>query len=239
MVAQNNEKYKRRITGNERYYTNSPYSTVTMVLRIVGSVSKETLTNAVLKVQQRHSLLRVRIVNDENHIPWFTSEDVKEIPIQIVNRESKDQWIDEFTEASKIPYDFENRPPIKFVLIHSAEISELIILCHHIICDGMSLAFLARDIMEFLGDPNKTVEILPDPMPITKENLPDEVATPSLLAKIYGKINAKWKLEEIFFDKQDYHAINEVYWKNYNHKTISVELTKAEKIGRASCRERV
>ncbi|HSG42545.1 MAG TPA: condensation domain-containing protein, partial [Anaerolineales bacterium] len=157
------KKYERRITPLERLFTRSPFSLVTMVVRIKGEITEELLTRAVAKVQQRHTLLRVRIKEDQVHIPWFTSEEVGEIPIDVVTRESDEDWINVHREASQVPFEFEKRPAIRFILVRGSDLSELIILCHHIICDGLSLAYLARDLMEHLGDPNREVEVLPDP----------------------------------------------------------------------------
>ena len=92
--------YERRITPIERLFTRSPFSLVTMVARIKGDVSEEGLIQAVTKVQQRHTLLRVRIKEDQDHVPWFTSEGVGEIPIEIVTRESDEDWINVHRAAS-------------------------------------------------------------------------------------------------------------------------------------------
>ncbi|UCC76190.1 MAG: hypothetical protein JSW37_11835, partial [Anaerolineales bacterium] len=67
------KEYERRMTPLERMYLRSPYSIVAMVARIKGSVSESVLASAVSQVQQRHPNLRVRIQEDENHDPWFTS----------------------------------------------------------------------------------------------------------------------------------------------------------------------
>ena len=164
------KKYKRKVTGAERFFSHSPFSIVTMVARIKGQVTVEMLKNAVAKVQQRHVLLRVRIKEDHEHDPWFTSERVQEIPIEIIPRKSDNDWIEVHAEASRIPYEFDTRPAIRFILVQSPDMSELIILCHHIICDGMSLAYLARDLMVHLGDPSREVQVLPVPEPITLDN---------------------------------------------------------------------
>ena len=55
------ERYERKVTGAERFFSHSPFSTVTMVARIKGNVTGEMLRDAVVKTQQRHVLLRVRI----------------------------------------------------------------------------------------------------------------------------------------------------------------------------------
>ena len=149
------KKYERKITPLERFFARSPYSIVTMVARIKGNVSESMLRNAVSQVRQRHPNLRVRIIEDDDRVPWFTSEGVKEIPVEIVPRESDDHWIKVVLEAGQIPFEFDARPAIRFILVQSLIISELIILCHHILCDGLSLVYLARDLMVHLGDPTR------------------------------------------------------------------------------------
>jgi hypothetical protein len=64
---------ERKMTPVERFFTRSPFSIVTMVARIKGNVSEEMLRKAVAKVQQRHTLLRARIKDDEDHAQWLTS----------------------------------------------------------------------------------------------------------------------------------------------------------------------
>ena len=87
-------------------------------------------------------------------------------------RTSGDQWIEVYHQACRVPFEFDKRPAIRFILVQSAAESELLIFCHHIICDGLSLAYLARDLMVHLGDPTRDVEVLPDPAPIGLDNMP-------------------------------------------------------------------
>jgi NRPS condensation-like uncharacterized protein len=221
-------KYERKVTGAERFFSHSPFSIVTMVARIKGNITEEMLKNAVAKVQQRHVLLRVRIKDDHDHALWFTSEGVQQIPIEIVPRKSENDWIKIHAEASKIPYEFETHPAIRFILVQSPDVSELIILCHHIICDGMSLAYLARDLMVHLGDPSREVEVLPAPEPITLDNLPGDVSLSGLVKFFINRIKQKWAEEIVFFDQEDYEVLTKTYWDNYHHELFSIELSEAE-----------
>ena len=63
--------YERQATTMERLFNRSPFSVVTMVARIKGEVTEEALSDAVVKVQRRHTNLRVRIEDDEEHNPRF------------------------------------------------------------------------------------------------------------------------------------------------------------------------
>ncbi len=222
------KKYERRTTPLERMFARAPYSIVTVVARIKGNVSESLLKNAVAKVQQRHPNLRVRIMDDNDHVLWFTSDGVKEIPVKVVPRESDDHWIDVFHEECQIPFEFDTQPAIRFILVQSPIQSELIIFCHHIICDGMSLAYLARDLMLHLGDPTREVEVLPDPVPIDRDTMPKEVSLNAVVRFLMNRINKKWEGDKVFFDQEDYRNLNEAYWKNYKHQMLSVELSEAQ-----------
>jgi hypothetical protein len=234
----NVKKYERRVTPLERMFTRSPYSIVTVVARIKGSVSDSMLKNAVSDVQQRHPNLRVRIKEDDDHNPWFTSEGAKGIPVDIVPRESDDHWIKVTLEASQIPFEFDERPAVRVILVQSPVEAELIILCHHIICDGLSLAYLARDLMVHLGDPAREVEVLPDPGPIDRDNMPREVSLNRIVRFLVNRINKRWEQDKVFFDQEDYRDLNEAYWTHYKHQMLSVEWSEARTSALvARCRE--
>jgi NRPS condensation-like uncharacterized protein len=232
------EEFARKITPAERFFTHSPFAIVTMVARIKGYVSAEMLENAIAKVQQRHALLRVRIKDNLDHSQWFTSEGVQEIPIQIVARKSENDWVQIHADASRIPFEFETRPAIRFLLVQSPQLSELIILCHHLICDGISLAYLARDLMVHLGDPARQVESLPAPAPITLDNLPVDVSQSALAKFFINRMNRKWAAERVFFDQQDYQVLTQAYWGHYTHELFSIELSQEQTFTLvARCRE--
>jgi NRPS condensation-like uncharacterized protein len=222
------KRYERRVTPIERVFRRSPYSVVTLVARIQGHVTKGLLTNAVSRVQERHPLLRVRIVEDDNGDPWFTSEGVGDIAVEIVSRESDDHWIQVARETGQLPFEFDTRPAMRFVLVQSVETSELVILCHHIICDGLSLAYLARDLMEHLGDPTREVEVLPDPIPIERNTMPEDVSLNAVARFLIKRMNRQWEREKITFDQEDYRNLSAAYWMHYDHQLVSVELSKAQ-----------
>ena len=225
------KKYRRKVTPIERLFTRSPFSTVAMVVRIRGDVSESMLNNAVSKVRQRHPNLRARITEDADGDPWFTSEGAKGIPIEIMPRESDTHWIKVVREAGKTPYEFDVRPAIRFLLVRSPATSELIIACHHIICDGLSLAYLARDLMIHLGDPAQPVEALPDPAPIDRDTIPEDVSLNGVVRFLISRMNKKWERDRILFDQEDYRDLLEAYWMHYSHQMLPVELSEVQTSG--------
>jgi hypothetical protein len=228
MPDRNLTRYERKVTPMERFLMYSPYSIVTMVIRIKGNVSESMLRDSVAKIQGRHVNLRVRIKEDPDHVPWFTSEGVGEIPVAVVPRESDEHWIKVHQEASTVPFEFADRPAIRFILVQSPGVSELIILCHHIICDGLSLAYLARDVMTHLGDPDREVDVLPDPVLMNSDTMPAGISVNGIVKFFITRINKQWKKERIHFDQEDYRNIHEAYWAKYKHQILSIELTEVQ-----------
>ena len=218
----------RSVTQVERFFFRSPFSIVTLVARIRGNVTEEGLERALGLLQKKHTLLSVRVKQDPDHGLRFISEGVDEIPLQVVPRSSPDDWIKLHAEASAIPFEFETRPAIRFILVHSPKASELLILCHHMICDGMSLAYLARDLMVHLSNPERDVEVLPAPAPITMDNLPADVSQSFLVKALVNRMNKKWEAEAVYFDQQDYESLTRAYWRNFKHSIVSIELSEQD-----------
>ena len=126
------------------------------------------------------------------------------------------------------PFDFEKGPFIRLYLLKSDDITDIMIFEHHIICDGKSLAYLAYDLMKCLGVPNLELESLSEPLPISQVIIPKDQKLGGLMLKIVDKINAKLGAERVEFDYEDYRENHKAYWENFNHETISIELSKEE-----------
>jgi NRPS condensation-like uncharacterized protein len=223
--AESTREYARRVSPVERLFTRSPCAIVALVARVRGDISETMLRSAVSKAQQRHANLRIRITEDAEGQPWFRSGETKEIPVQVVPRESDTDWIRVVQESCRIPFEFEEGPPIRFFLVHSPTTSELVILSHHIICDGLSLAYLARDLLTHLGDPARVAEVLPDPLPVDRESIPEAVSVNRVVRFFINRTNNKWEEEKIVFDQEDYRNLNEAYWTHYTHQVLPIELS--------------
>jgi len=221
-------KYRRRISPLEAMFLHAPYAIVTMTARIKGTVTVDTLGEAAQKVRARHTNLHLKVEYDDQGDPWFTSHDVQGIPVEVIPRKDDQHWMEVVRQHSLIPFDFEIRPAIRFLLVQASESSELVILCHHLICDGLSLAYLARDLMTVLGDPGAELDILSDPDPIDRDNLPPGVKMNGLVNYFIERINKKWREEKVHFGQEDYQALTEAYWSNFNHQMSLVEFTEEQ-----------
>lgn len=224
---------ERELTPIERILTWSPFSIVSIAARINGLVTEEMLHAAVQKAQFRHPVLRARMVQDGDRLS-FSTDEVGEIPVKIVRRASDQDWIELVQRESQIPFDFEARPAIRFFLVQSPEVSDLVILCHHSICDGLSLAYLAKDLLEFLGDPDRQSEPLPAPAPISTANIPAGVGMSGVVKFFIKRMTKKWQAQKVVFDQQDYQALTEAYWQHFSHSMLTLELDEEQTAGLAA-----
>lgn len=132
----------------------------TVTARIVGELTIEQLQNALIEVQQRHPFLRGKLAIDQSGYPWFV-EETGTIPLRVVERQSEQQWQQEVEHELAHPMDWNQAPLIRMVLVHAADVSELVITCHHVLADGMSTVYLLRDILQTIGLPDQPQPVLP------------------------------------------------------------------------------
>lgn len=128
---------------------------ITFTVKIRGVLNEDALRNALSKVQAKHPLLGVSIQEDNKGLPWFvTPTTVPEIPLRIVERSSEDDWMRESEKECALPFDMQKGPLFRMVWIRSGVVSDLMVVCHHCICDGASIVTLFREILTLADQPN-------------------------------------------------------------------------------------
>jgi NRPS condensation-like uncharacterized protein len=122
--------------------------------KIRGSIIAENLHTALFKIQQKHSLLRVRIDEQESGPYFILNTCVNVIPVRIVERLTDDDWLKESeTEWFKL-FDGKDEPLARLVWVRSATVSELLLVMPHCICDGTTAVTLMRELLTLLDDPD-------------------------------------------------------------------------------------
>lgn len=216
--------------GVMREYFRIP-NNVAVIATINGNIPENDLVQVLKKVAKMHPLIGVRVVIDSNQDAWFTEECDAPLPLKVTRRKSNRQWIDILENEQKIPFDFEKGPLIRFILLKSDEISDLIVICQHSICDGISLANIIHDIMFLLSNLEIKVKRIDPvlPVPANFPAVPLQVKFKLLKNKlIIGRVNRKWDKQRVLFDDVDYQDIHKAYTQKYKHKIIAEELSRSQ-----------
>lgn len=218
----------RHLTPLERRFFRAPNCCVIVALQIKGHVDPGALQAAIDTVQTRHRLLQTRTVVDDNGNAWFTTEGVGRIEVSTVERHSAQQWLQTSLEIQKIPFQTARQPPIVFRLLHAPERSDLIIACHHMICDGLSLTYLARDIMNSLAHPGRAVAPLGDQVPANRANIAASVELDPQRLSAIETVNDAWETQRVLFSENDYRDLFASYWQNYTFDARAITLSRAQ-----------
>lgn len=148
------------ITGERIMYVDAatPVNCV-FAVSIAGTIEWTILQQALAKVQARHPLLRVTIEEDRKGVPFFVSgKDIGAIPVRVVERTGEDDWQWIYREEWGKRFNLEQGPLARVVWIKGATVSELVIVCPHCICDGVSFVALMRELLLLLDNPEQTLD---------------------------------------------------------------------------------
>ncbi len=193
-----------------------------------GFISEEDIRKALYKVREQHPLVGVRVYLDETYDAWYTTENVPENPLKVVQRSSEKDWYQELLKEYKIRFEIEKGPLARFILLQSSGMSEIIIICHEVICDGTSLAILARDLLLYIGNPDREIQNMSEPPLATPENFPTDIKIGKPIMFAINVLNKKWQKKKVIFDDEDIDNIFRAYSDNYEFNAISVELNEKE-----------
>ena len=120
-----------------------------VVARIEGRpMTANYLKPALSEAQQRHPALRVGI-RATDAVPRFVNS-YKPIKLQVIERQSEARWQIEAQAQLELPFQAEEGPLLRAVLVQGGAASELILAVHHSIGDGISAMYFVRDLLQSL-----------------------------------------------------------------------------------------
>ncbi|MFU1858504.1 condensation domain-containing protein [Sphingobacterium sp. NGMCC 1.201703] len=147
---------KRKLLFGERMLLGDgtePFNAV-IPFRLRGVFSEEDIKYALSRLQEKHPWLRALIQHDEQNVPWFQVPELTvSIPIRLVNRKSEDDWQEESKKEWHSTFDHQTKPLIRFVWIKGEEVSDMLFVFHHCLCDGGSAMALLYEFLKLLENP--------------------------------------------------------------------------------------
>lgn len=131
-----------------------------MAAEVDGSTAVSDWRRALDLVQQRHPLLSVRIETNGENRPCFRQDLAAPIPLRVVQGTNVTQrWEIETALELSTPFDSAKAPLVRTVLLHEEQRAVCLVVIHHAIADGRSVAFVIRDLLQALS--GKPVDRLP------------------------------------------------------------------------------
>lgn len=202
---------------------------VVMTARVQGEISAEILRNAIEQVRHRHFLLGTRVEFNTDQTADLVRANFREFPLDIIQAENDRRWQDLVKKYLATPFRLESGPLARFALVAGETSSHLIISAHHVICDGISLGYLLRDILTVCGSPLKKLDTLPVPPRVTQETAITPLRIFWLRRWIISKVWQTWDKKNIRFDAAMRDSMLERYFATNNQIQLHIgELTVSE-----------
>jgi Condensation domain len=118
---------------------------------ISGRTSPRDWRRALDRLQKRHPILSVCVDGEPDSVPSFRQADATPIPLRIVEDEPELRWEAEVGKELATPFNPSRAPLIRAVLIRGARDAAFMLVAHHSIADGLSLAYAIRDTLDALA----------------------------------------------------------------------------------------
>ena len=173
---------------------------VVMTARVRGRICVEALRSALEQGRHRHLLLGTRVEFNDDQTAYLTRTNVPEFPVEVVQTKDDTRWQRLVEQYLSTPFSLETGPLAPFALVEGENSSHLIVSAHHVICDGISLGYLLRDILTACGSPEMTLEPLPVPPRVTQETATTPLRIFWLRRWIISKVWQAWDRKNIRFD---------------------------------------
>ncbi len=218
----------RRLSNFERYLLWSPENNMAAVARILGDVQEDALKRAIDLAGAVHPLMGIRVVIDGHHDIWFSTDLARKATLRTVLRTSDERWFEEVGQEYLVPFEPERGPLIRFVLVYSRQVSELIIFSQHSICDGVSLVNLLRDILIRYANPAVGGQVLRPPATIDFLEKGDVFSSKSIDKGAIDYYNEKWRKSPHYFSQEDFCIIYKTLARKIRHKIVILELEPEE-----------
>jgi hypothetical protein len=128
------------------------------------------LAGALLEVQRRHPLLNVYVEDHpQTRLGFYRPASVPPIPVTVVDAETGRTWRDLVAEELTRPFDRACAPMTRVALLRSepSTPAAIVLTVDHAIMDGLSAAYLMRDVFSALNGHDLTAL----PVPPSQEDL--------------------------------------------------------------------
>jgi hypothetical protein len=154
MATSSTGEWLRPLGAGEQYFWLSDQNSAkhfVIAAEIAGDAPVEAWISAVAAVQRRHPLLRVSVDYGPDGLPCFREHAKIPIPVRIAAEQESAGWQSEMSRELATPIPFSGAPLVRITLLRKRAGSTLLLSMHHSIADGLSSAFVIRDILEALA----------------------------------------------------------------------------------------
>lgn len=127
----------------ERPFLHMPSPMIAAKVTVDNEFDARRMERAIEKLTQAHPLLQCKVANMDDGSTCF----VKEENHYTWGYEKNSDWISVLGKILDVPMDLSQNAPLRVSVVDHESCFDLILVCHHAICDGMALTALMKDLL--------------------------------------------------------------------------------------------
>lgn len=165
---------------------------VIIPVRIRGIFPEAGLHHALKMLQEKHPFLNAAVADDAEGMPCFVFGESMSapIPVRITERSGANDWEKESMREWYDVFDTGKGPLMRLVWIKGTEVSEMILVFHHCLCDGGSAMAILSELLRLIDDGRAKI-VKEDPILSIHDIIPADVLKSRkkvIKAKLTGRV---------------------------------------------------
>ena len=196
----------------ERTHLFSPSINIAISFLILESLRMDTLRSAVDNAVQNNEIFSCRLKFEKNGQVFYEHFESCRYTFQV----SGSDWMDVVMEQESIPFDLPAGELVRFFALPEQTGTRLLIIAHHLAGDGLSIVYLADEIMKAIAGETLTYKplLLPD-----RNRMCENCKLNPVMQFMVTLLNRRWLKTGKTFSYTEYLNMFTKYWSS--HKTIA------------------
>ena len=190
---------KKTKMHNERIHLRSPNINVCLLATIKCNLSQDDFQRSIDIANSCHPIVNSTIKIDDEGNAWYLPGN-KGISLEYFNDTAPDTWREWYEKTDAIPFDFVNGPLVKMGVFCRNNESDLVLIGHHILGDGIGYLNLLKSVLLTLDSKTNNTPLIPPEKIILKSK-----SKIGLLPGFFTKrLNRSWRKNVKIFSHDDY-----------------------------------
>jgi Phthiocerol/phthiodiolone dimycocerosyl transferase C-terminus len=206
----------------ERIALHIPNANVVLAARVRRVIGKEEIERALPALRGRHPMLAVRVELRDGNRASFSSSGVDLPQVSVLSGCEMAQAVSQELQEA---FSWERGPMLRLRTIPEEEHTVLIVCAHHAMCDGLSLYYVLRDLVDWVEGGSFTS---PEPCMVSLQEAAPTPRASWIERTMMRLMSRKWRGKGIAFGPSDTVELHERFWSEHSIHMLADRLTREE-----------
>ena len=196
---------KEIVAGQNFYYLPAPF--MALKVSVDDAYNSEKMKKAVLQLETAHPTIN-NVIEKTKEKMCFKDAGVH-VPLH-ENKGTEVDWKDIVKQVVQQSVDLTKSTGVSVHVVDEGNYFDLIIICHHIYGDGISLKQLMDDLL-YIYNTGHDVKPREGKITLTEEDLPETCKIPEAMRTALKGLIETWEDRNVEFSYKDYEKLNDMH----------------------------